>query len=137
MADMSDYMETGNYDFWFRPAATAPTRPTSHVVSLWSAVTSADAGTGTELTGGTAPGYVRTGGSALFGPSVDGVGGNVVQILFPINSGGSNWPAITHYGIHDHLGNLLQRLVPLQSPLIVPPGQRAVMEVGDIQLTFL
>lgn len=132
MSDMSNYLETASYDFWFRPGAGAPTRPTSHSVSLWSAVTDAEAGTGTELTNGTSPAYART--AVTFGASVNGAGSNNIQVLFPI--AGGNWVTATHYGIHDHLGNLLQSLKPLPASISVTTGNRAVAEIGDLQLTF-
>lgn len=130
MSDMSNYMETSTYDFWFRPGVSAPTRPTSHTVSLWSAVTDAEAGTGTELSNGTSPGYARV--AATFGASTNGAGANDAQILWAIASG--NWVTATHYGIHDHLGNLLQALKALPAPITVTTGNRAVAEIGDIQL---
>lgn len=132
MSDMSNYLENASYDFWFRPGASAPTRPTSHTVSLWSAVTDAEAGTGTELSSGTSTGYART--AATFGAPTNGQGSNSAQVLFPI--AGNNWVTATHYGIHDHLGNLLQALKALPAPISVTTGNRAVAEVGDIQLAF-
>lgn len=134
MADMSNYLETAISDFFFRPGAAAPTRPTSHEVSLWSVVTDAETGAGTELTSITAPGYTRM--PMAFGTFVDGFGFNSARILFGVNTGGSDWPTIIAYGIHDQLGNLLQRLVPLNAPIVVPPGQRATMEIGDAAITL-
>jgi hypothetical protein len=132
MSDMSNYMETASYDFWFRPGASAPTRPTSHTVSLWSAVVDGEAGTGTELTNGTSPGYARA--AVTFGSSTNGAGSNSAQVLWAIASG--DWIQATHYGIHDHLGNLLQTLKALPSPITVTTGNRAVSEVGDLQLAM-
>lgn len=134
MTDMSNYLETASYDFWFRPGAAAPTRPTSHTVSLWSAVTDQEAGTGTELTNITAPGYARA--AVVFGASVNGIGSNTALVAFPTNSSGASWPAATFYGVHDHLGNLLQRLVALPAPIIVPAGQHATIQIGGLILTF-
>ena len=134
MSDMSDYLEGASYDFWFRPGVAAPTRPTAHEVSLWSDVTDEDSGTGTELTDATAPGYTRP--SVVFGAHTDGVGSNSAQVLRPFNSGGADWPTVTHYGIHDHLGNLLQSLKQLPAPLAIPPGQRATAEIGDLVISF-
>jgi hypothetical protein len=132
MSDMSDYLEVANYNYWFRPGEAAPTRPTGHTVSLWSAVTNDEQGVGTELTGVTAPSYVRT--AVTFGPTDGGAGANSAKVEWPIAAG--DWPTATHYGIHDHLGNLLQRLKPLASPVTVTAGNRAVAEIGDLQIAF-
>lgn len=134
MSDMSDYLENASYDFWFRPNAAAPVRPTLHRISLWSAITNAEAGVGTELDGATtAPGYARF--TVSFAPPLGGSGSNDVPAITPIAT--SNWPAATHYGVHDHLGNLLQSLKPLSQPVAVLAGNAGRWEPGDLQLTFL
>lgn len=132
MSDMSDYMEQSSYDFWFRPGVAAPTRPTGHEVSLWSVVIDEEEAVGTELTAITAPGYARA--SATFGAPDDGVGTNTNLVQWPLAT--ADWIPATHYGIHDHLGNPLQRLKALPSPITVVNGTRASAQPGDLQIAF-
>lgn len=134
MAEMSNYLKQAVTDQFFRPAVAAPTRPTSHKISLWSAVTDSDAGTGTELTAGSAPGYVRT--TVTWGNVT--IPGGVLQTNLTIvfATATSNWPAATHYGIHDHVGNLLQSLTALTTPQTVLSGNHAEVAAGSFTLTL-
>lgn len=90
------------------------TRPASVYVSLYS-VAPTDAGGGTELTSGTAPGYARvtvTNNATNWPAASGGVKSNGTAIDFPANSnivGGAAWPTVVAFGIHDAstAGNLL------------------------------
>lgn len=134
MAEMSNYAKQAAADYFFRPGVLAPTRPTSHRMSLWSAITDSDAGTGTEFTSGTAPGYVRatiTWGTIAL-PS--GIMATSITASFPAATG--NWPAATHYGIHDQVGNLLQSLTVLTVPRTVLTGGHGEITAGALTLTL-
>jgi hypothetical protein len=131
MPDLSNYMKQSVADFFFRPGVAAPARPTSLKMSLWSAVTDADAGTGTELVGN---GYLRS--LCTFGtvslPS--GLLSTNFVCVFPTAT--ANWVQATHYGIHDHLGNLLQSLVALTTPTTVLAGNHAEASAGALTITL-
>lgn len=134
MAEMSNYMKQAMADYFLRPAATAPTRPTSHRMSLWSAITDSDAGTGTEFTSGTAPGYLR---SVITWGNITIPGGVIATSLtavFPAAT--SDWPAATHYGVHDHAGNLLQSLQTLASPQTILTGNHGEVPAGSLVITL-
>lgn len=134
MSDLSNYLEEAIYNYFFRPGVGAPTRPTSLSISLWSDVTDSEAGTGTELSDPSSAGYARP--AVTMGAFASGSGANDAVVLWPFNSGGGNWVTATHYGIHDHLGNLLQALKLLPAPITIPPGQRATAEIGDLVLNL-
>ena len=70
---------------------------TTRDLALFSAVTDAEAGTVTELTGNA---YARQDIKAAFGtPSGGGPQTNTSAITFPTATG--NWLEATHYGVHD------------------------------------
>lgn len=132
--EMSNYLKQAMADYFFRPSAAAPTRPTLHKMSLWSAITDSDAGTGTELTSGSAPGYVRatiTWGNVTI---PGGVLSTSVTATFPAAT--SNWPAVTHYGVHDHAGNLLQSLTALAVAQTVLTGAHGEVPAGSLVITL-
>lgn len=134
MAEASNYMKQAIADYFFRPGVAAPLRPTSHVMSLWSAITDSDAGTGTELTVGTAPGYARS--TVSFG-NVTIPGGLIstnFTVVFPTAT--ADWPAATHYGFHDQAGNLLQSLTALTTPQTVLSGSHAEGTAGVLTVTI-
>lgn len=97
------FLEKGIIDFWLRPAATLPTRPTSVKVGLLTAITDAEAGTVTEAA---YAGYAAQ--DVGFGASANNGGlertSNAAQIDFPAVVGTL---AVVGYGIKDHLGNWL------------------------------
>lgn len=131
MADLSNYMKGAISDYFFRPGVAAPTRPSSLVMSLWSAVTDADAGTGTELSGnGYARATVTWGAVSL--PS--GLLASNFTATFPTAT--ADWAAATHYGVHDQLGNLLQSLTALNSPQTVLSGSHAEAAAGALTITL-
>lgn len=135
MADASNYLKQAVADYFFRPSAAAPVRPTSFTMSLWSAVTNAAAGTGTEFTTGTAPGYLR---SAITWGAITIPGGVLptnFTCVFPTATG--LWPSANFYGIHDQAGNLLHALKALTSaPVIVPSGSHAEATAGTLTVTI-
>jgi hypothetical protein len=106
MANMSDYLEGQLRAHIFRTASF--TKPTALWVSLFT-VTPADAGGGTEVTGGS---YGRVNVPPLDAnwSAPDATGGltdNVAAITFPTPT--ANWGVVVAFGIHDAstAGNLL------------------------------
>lgn len=87
--------------------AVASTAPASVHLAAFSVKPALDGTGGTELTGGTAPGYTRV--AATFSAFSAGNSENSAQIDLPANSGGSSWPEIVAWGIFDAStgGNLL------------------------------
>jgi hypothetical protein len=102
--EVTTYLEKAQIDFFLRPGATAPTRPTSVKVGLLTAITDAEAGTVTEAS---YTGYAAQ--DCGFGASSNNGGlertSNAAQIDFPAVADGAL--AVVGYGIKDHLGNWL------------------------------
>lgn len=134
MPEMSNYLKAAIITYFFRPSVAAPTRPTGTVVSLWSAITDSDAGTGTELINGTSPGYLRATASWGAASIPSGLSTNNLTVVWPTAT--TNWIAATHYGVHDHLGNLLQSLLALTLPISVLAGNHAEAAPGALTLTL-
>lgn len=134
MAEMSNYLKAAYANYFFRPSVAAPTRPTSNLISLWSAITDSDAGTGTELNVGTSPGYARSAVTWGAASIPGGVMTNNFACVFPTAT--ANWVTATHYGVHDHLGNLLQSLTAVASPIAVLAGNHYEAASGTLILTF-
>jgi hypothetical protein len=84
---------------WLLTTGTA-TRPTSWTVGLFTAVADAEAGTVTEVSGGS---YART--AVTFSAASSGATANSADVQFPTAS--ASWGTITHAGVYDNAGNLL------------------------------
>jgi hypothetical protein len=84
---------------WLLTTGTA-TRPTSWTVGLFTAVADAEAGTVTEVSGGS---YART--AVSFSAASSGATANSADVQFPTAS--ASWGTITHAGVYDNAGNLL------------------------------
>ena len=119
MSDKTDYLEAAVIDYFLRPGATAPTRPTSVKVGLLTAITDAEAGTVTEAS---YSGYAAQ--DAGYGASSQVSGGakssNGSTIDFPAVAGSS--VTVVGVGVKDHLGNWL----------IVKAITSVTFNVGDI-----
>lgn len=108
MAGLSDYAEDALLNHFFR--TTTFTRPSPIYVSLHTADPT-DAGTGTEVSGGSyARVSVTPGNGAFDAPSTSGSTrktANTAAITFP--SPTANWGTVTHFGIWDAstAGNML------------------------------
>jgi hypothetical protein len=102
--EKTNYFETAVIDYFLRPGATAPTRPTSVKVGLLVAITDAEAGTVTEASYGT---YAAQ--DCGYGASADNGGAqrtsNAALIDFPAIVGAD--VTVIGAGIKDHLGNWL------------------------------
>lgn len=99
MAEMSNYLENALINATLRN--TSYTSPTTVYVGLFT-TDPTDAGTGTEVSGGS---YARQ--SVTFAAPSDGVSASNAAVEFPQATG--SWGTVTHIGILDALttGNLL------------------------------
>lgn len=132
MSDLSNAFESRVYDWLFRPGE-AVTRPTALYLALFTAVTSAEAGTGTEVTGGS---YARVNTTSLIGAPTDGVGSNTGAITFAAPT--ANWGTVTHFGIFDAStgGNAVTALKVLAASRIINNGDAAPsFAIGDLDLS--
>lgn len=100
MSAKSNYLEDKLIDHVLRN--TPYTSPAGVYVALFTAVADGEAGTVTEVTGGS---YVRR--LVTFGAPSNGATSNSAEIVFPVATG--NWNQIVSFGIYDALtnGNLL------------------------------
>lgn len=133
MSDFSNQAEQKTYDFWFRPGQ-AVARPSAIYLALYTAVTDAEAGTGTEVTGGS---YARVDVTSAFSaPSTPGgAGENSAVITFPDPT--ADWGTVTHFGIFDAPtgGNPVTILKALATPRVINNQDAAPQfGAGDLDL---
>jgi hypothetical protein len=136
MSKMSDYLEDKLRTLIFRTGAGF-TKTTNLYISLHTADPT-DAGTGTEVTGGS---YARVNNPPLdanwsAGTATDGNTDNVAAITFPAPS--ANWGVVTHFGIWDAItaGNLITYGV-LGTPKTINSGDAAPsFAIGALDVTF-
>jgi len=129
MSDMSNYLEDALVNHVFR--ATALSSPATVYVALFTAVSDAEAGTGTEVTGGS---YART--AATFGAPSNGASTNSGAVTFPTATG--SWGTVTHFGVFDAAssGNALTALKALTASKVVGSGDTAAFGAGALSITF-
>ena len=129
MSDLSNYLEDALVNHVLRN--TALTSPTTVYVALFTAVTDAEAGTGTEVTGGS---YART--AATFSAPSNGVTSNSGIVTFPTATG--SWGTVTHAGLFDASsgGNALTILKALTASKTVASGDVLRFPVGDIDFSI-
>jgi hypothetical protein len=135
MAKMSDYLEVQLRAHIFRTGSF--TKPAALHVSLHTA-DPLDAGTGTEVSGGS---YARVQRNPLdanwtAASPTDGLTDNVAAITFPAPT--ANWGVVTHFGIWDaaSAGNLLVH-GQLTVPKTVNSGDAAPSFAANaLQITF-
>lgn len=130
MSDLSNTFEQRLYDWLFRPGQAAPTRPTTLHLALFTAVTNAEAGTGTEVSGGS---YARVAVTNAFSAPTDGAGSNTTAITFPAPT--ANWGTVTHFGIFDAStgGNAVTALKALAASRVINNGDAAPsFAIGDL-----
>lgn len=102
------------------------TRPATVYFALYSAAPG-DAGGGTELTSGTAPGYTRlavTNNATNFPAAASGAKKLGVAQSFPANSGGSAWPQTAWWVLFDASTGGTLLLWGTMTPLACPPAQQ-------------
>lgn len=127
MAEMSNYLENALINATLR--ATTFTSPATVYVSLHTADPT-DAGTGTEVSGGS---YARK--SASFAAPSNGASATDADITFDQATG--NWGTITHIGIWDALttGNLLYH-TPLTTSKTIDTGDIFKIASGSLTVTL-
>jgi len=127
MAEMSNYLENALINATLR--ATTFTSPATVYVSLHTADPT-DAGTGTEVSGGS---YARQ--SASFAAPSNGASATNADITFPQATG--NWGAVSHIGIWDALttGNLLYH-TQLDASKTIDTGDIFKIASGSLTVTL-
>lgn len=129
MSDLSNYAENAIGNHVLRN--TALTSPTTVYLALFTAVSDAEAGTGTEVsTSGT--GYTRK--AITFGSPTNGVFTNSSAVTFDAATG--SWGTVTHGAIFDASsgGNALTAIKALSSSVAVTTPN--VFEIAAGQLSF-
>lgn len=127
MAEMSNYLENALINATLR--ATTFTSPAVVYVSLHTADPT-DAGTGTEVSGGS---YARQ--SATFAAPSNGASATNADVTFPQATG--NWGTVTHIGIWDALttGNLLYH-TQLDASKTIDTGDIFKIASGSLTVTL-
>jgi hypothetical protein len=127
MAEMSNYLENAMINAVLR--ATTYTSPANVYVALFTSDPT-DAGSGTEVSGGS---YQRT--AATFGSPSNGVTTNSGAITFPTATG--SWGTVTHIGIMDAStsGNLLFHTA-LDTSKSVSSGDIFTISTGNLSVTL-
>jgi len=129
MSDITDYLEEELLDHVFRNSSYSS--PATVYLALFTTAT-ADAGTGTEVSGGS---YARQ--SITFGATADVSGAmqiaNSSDITFPVAT--ANWGTITHAAIYDALsaGNMLVHTA-LSVSRTVNTSDQVKFEAGDLKV---
>jgi len=127
MAEMSNYLENALINATLR--ATTFTSPATVYVSLHTADPT-DAGTGTEVSGGS---YARQ--SASFASPSNGASATDADITFPQATG--SWGTVTHIGIWDSLttGNMLYHTA-LDASKTIDTGDIFKIASGSLTVTL-
>jgi hypothetical protein len=127
MAEMSNYLENALINATLR--ATTFTSPATVYVGLYTADPT-DAGTGTEVSGGS---YART--SVTFGAPSNGVSTNSAAVEFPQCT--STWGTVSHIGILDAStsGNLYYHTA-LDSSKTIETGDVFKIAIGNLSVTL-
>lgn len=127
MTALSNYLENALINATLR--GQAYTAPTTVYLALFTSDPT-DAGTGTEVTGGS---YARQ--AITFGAPSNGSSSNSADVLFPTAT--AAWGTITHFGIYDAAtaGNLLYQFSITTSKTIASTDQLKV-SAGDITVTL-
>jgi hypothetical protein len=128
MSDFSNYAEHKVYDHCTGRAAW--TMPTSLYLALFTAVTDAEAATGTEVA---VSGYARV--AVAFGPDTDGAGSNSGVIdVGPLQGSGT----VTHAALMDasSAGNAITVIKALAASKAWTAGDTIRFAVGDIDFAI-
>jgi hypothetical protein len=127
MAEMSNYLENAVINAVLRN--TTYTSPATVYVGLFTS-NPTDAGSGTEVSGGS---YARV--AVTFGAPSDGVSTNSAAVEFPQCT--DSWGTVTHIGIHDALttGNLLFHTA-LDTSKTIETGDIFKIASGNLSVTL-
>ena len=128
MSDFSNYAEGKIVEHALRNVAW--TSPTTVYLALFTAVTDAEAGTGTEVSGG---GYARQ--AITFGAHSNGAVSNSAPVSF--TASGANYGTVTHAAIFDasSAGNAISIIKALAVSRVVNDGDTLTFATGDIDFT--
>ena len=127
MAEMSNFLEDALINATLR--ATTYTSVATVYVSLWTSDPT-DAGSGTEVSGGS---YART--AVTFGAPSNGASTNSADVTFPTATAG--WGTVGWIGINDAAtsGNLLYHS-PLDSAKTIDSGDIFKISTGNLSVTL-
>ena len=127
MSEMSNYLENALINVTLR--ATAYTAPATVYVSLWTSDPT-DAGSGTEVSGGS---YART--AVTFGAPSNGASTNSADVTFPTAT--ASWGTVGWIGINDALttGNLLYHTA-LDTSKTIDSGDIFKISTGNLSVTL-
>ena len=127
MAEMSNYLENALINATLRN--TTYTSPATVYVSLWTSDPT-DAGSGTEVSGGS---YART--AVTMGAPSNGVSLNSADVTFPTAT--ASWGVVGWIGINDALttGNLLYH-TPLDTSKTIDSGDIFKISTGNLSVTL-
>jgi hypothetical protein len=127
MSEMSNYLENALINVTLR--ATAYTAPATVYVSLWTSDPT-DAGSGTEVTGGS---YART--AVTFAAPSNGVTTNSADVTFPTCT--ASWGTVGWIGINDSTSgvNLLYH-TPLDTAKTIDTGDIFKISSGNLSVTL-
>ena len=127
MSEMSNYLENALINVTLR--GTAFTAPTTIYVALFT-TDPTDAGSGTQVTGGS---YART--AVTFGAPSDGVSLSNADCTFPQAT--ASWGTVSHIGLYDALttGNLLYH-TPLDVSKTIDTGDIFKIASGSLSVTL-
>ena len=127
MAEMSNYLENALINVTLR--ATSYTAPTTVYVALFTSDPT-DAGSGTEVSGGS---YART--AVTFGAPSDGASLNSADVTFPTAT--ASWGTVGWIGINDAStsGNLLYHTA-LDTAKAIDSGDIFKISTGNLSVTL-
>jgi hypothetical protein len=130
MSDFSNYTESKLIDHILRNIAWAS--PATIYVALFTAVIDAEAGTGTEVAGGS---YARQ--VATFIADTNGLTSNSALITVPTAT--ANWGTITHAGLFDAAaaGNPISVIKAIAAPKIINTGDIFRFPIGSLTFQIL
>lgn len=132
MAGKSDYFERAVLDWAL--GGSAPTRPTSRTVKLFTA-NPTDAGGGTEVSTGVWTNYAAQ--AATFGAAITNTGTSSASNSADVDFGTATCVSdvtLTGFGVFDHLGNLLY-WAAFASNQIVQNGNPVKFAAGALVVT--
>jgi hypothetical protein len=127
MAEMSNFLENALLNATLN--ATTYTAPTTVYVSLWTSDPT-DAGSGTEVSGGS---YART--AVTFGAPSNGASLNSADVTFPTAT--ASWGTVGWIGINDAAtsGNLLYHTA-LDTAKAIDSGDIFKISTGNLSVTL-